>query len=273
MFFALSKIFAVLTIPSNVILGLGIAGLVLMLTRFRRAGIRLVAASLLLVVIIGISPFGLMMIAMLENRFPPWQDAGGPVDGIIVLGGMIDPRMTVERGSLSIGGEVERMTEAAALARRYPAARIVFSGGNPNFFADEPPEADYAVQLFELLGVPAARVTLENRSRNTAENAKFTKALVKPKPGERWLLVTSAAHMPRSVGAFRQVDFAVEPYPVDWHTTRHIRLLRFPTRLLSGLLAVDAAAHEWVGLMAYWVTGRSSELFPGPAPAAAGPSR
>jgi uncharacterized SAM-binding protein YcdF (DUF218 family) len=264
MFFALSKILAFLLVPSNVILGLGIAGLVLMLTRFRRAGVRLVVACLLLVVIVGISPFGSMMIAALENRFPPWQDSGGPVDGIIVLGGVIDPRMTVERGSLSIGGDVERMTEAAVLARRYPAAKIVYTGGDASLLGDEPPEAQFAVQLFDLLGVPAARIVLENRSRNTAENATFTKELAKPKPGERWLLVTSALHMPRAIGAFRQADFAVEPYPVDWRTAPSVNLFRLPTRLLSGLSAVDAAAHEWVGLFAYWITGRSSELFPGP---------
>lgn len=275
MFFALSKILAFLTIPSDVILGLGVVGLALMLTRFRRAAVRLMAASLLLLVVVGASPIGSVLIGALENRFPPWKDSGQPVDGIIVLGGVINPRMTVQRGSLSINGEVERMTEAAMLARRYPAARIVFTGGNPSLFAHDPPEADYAVQLFELLGVPAARIVLENRSRNTAENATFSKAMVKPKPGERWVLVTSAMHMPRAIGAFRQAEFAVEPCPVDWHTAPSVNLFRLPTRWLGGLSAVDAAAHEWVGLFVYWVSGRSSELFPGPrqqiaSPAAAG---
>ena len=264
MFFVLSKVFAFLVIPSNVILGIGIAGLLLMLTRFRRVGMRLVVGCLLLLLIVGVSPIGTAMIAALENRFPPWKDDGGPVDGVIVLGGMINPRMTVERGSLSIGGQVERMTEAATLARRYPTARIVFTGGNPSLITGGQPEADFAVQLFDLLGVPAARIVLENRSRNTIENATFTKELVQPKPGERWLLVTSAAHMPRSIGAFRKAGFAVEPYPVDWNSAPSIKLFRFPQRLLSGWSAIDNAAHEWVGLLAYWIAGRSSELFPGP---------
>jgi len=264
MFFMLSKVLAFLVVPSNIMLSIGIAGLVLMLTRFRRAGVQLVVACLLLVLIVGVSPIGTAMIAALENRFPPWKDDGRPVDGIIVLGGMINPRLTVARGSLSIGGQVERMTEVAMLARRYPAARVVFTGGDPSLLADEPPEADFAVQLFDLLGVPAARVVLENRSRNTIENATFTKELVKPKPGERWVLVTSAAHMPRSVGAFRMAGFAVEPHPVDWNSAPTINLFRFPQRLLSGVSAVDNAAHEWIGLLAYWISGRSSELFPGP---------
>ena len=60
---------------------------------------------------------------------------------------------------------------------------------------------------------------MERRSRNTQENAEFSKALVAPKEGERWLLVTSAFHMPRSVGLFRKAGFAVEPYPVDWRVS------------------------------------------------------
>ncbi len=83
---------------------------------------------------------------------------------------------------------------------------------------NEPAEADYLYPLLDSFGVPRERVMLENKSRNTAENAAFTKALVKPKPGERWLLVTSAQHMPRAVGCFRRVGFPVEAYPVDWHT-------------------------------------------------------
>jgi uncharacterized SAM-binding protein YcdF (DUF218 family) len=267
MFFILSKVLAFLVVPSNIVLCIGLLGLILLVTRFRRFGAGLMAACLVLVVVVGVLPIGAAMFWALENRFPAWKDDGRPVDGIIVLGGMIDPHMSAVRGGLSLGGEVERMTEAAVLARRYPAARIVFTGGNPSLLGDGPPEAAYAVQLFELLGVPEARVTLESRSRNTAENAAFSKDLVQPKPGERWLLVTSAAHMPRSMGVFRKAGFAVEPYPVDWHTLPDASLFRLSKRLLNGLGAIDAAAHEWVGLFAYWLSGRTSELFPGPAPA------
>jgi uncharacterized SAM-binding protein YcdF (DUF218 family) len=264
MFFIVSKVFAFLVIPSNVVLGIGIAGLLLMLTRFRRAGVRLVVSCLLLLLIVGVSPIGFAMLAALENRFPAWKDDGRPIDGIIVLSGMINQRLTVERGSLSISGSVERMTEAAMLAHRYPSARVVFTGGDASLLGSWPPEADFAVQLFELMGVPASRITLEKRSRNTIENAVFTKELVKPKPGERWILVTSAAHMPRSVGVFRKAEFVIEPHPVDWNSPPTINLFRFHQRLLRGWSAIDNAAHEWVGLFAYWISGRTSELFPGP---------
>jgi uncharacterized SAM-binding protein YcdF (DUF218 family) len=268
MFFVLSKVLAFLAIPSNIILGIGVLGIVLMLTRFRRAGVRLMVACLLLIVIIGVLPIGRSLIAMLENRFPPGKEGGPPITGIIVLGGPIDSRMTVARGSLSITGEVERLIEGAALARRHPAARLVFTGGNPSLFRDDPPESFYAAQLFEQLGVPASRLVFEDKSRNTEENAVFTKRLLDPKPGERWLLVTSAVHMPRAVGVFRKAGFPVEAYPVDWHTLPGADLLHVPRSLLDGVGALDAVSHELAGLLAYWITGSSSDLFPGPLPEA-----
>lgn len=264
MFFVLSKVLAFLTVPSNVILSIGIIGLLLLLTRFRRAGVRLATASLLLLLIVGVTPIGSVLIATLENRFPPGKEDGPPITGIIVLGGPIDSRMTTLRGKLSVTGEVERLLEGAALAKRHPSAKLVFTGGNPSLFGSDPPEAVYAAQLFEQLGVPRERIVFEDKSRNTTENAEFTRKLVDPKPGERWLLVTSAMHMPRAVGTFRKAGFPVEAYPVDWHTPPNPVLWQLPRNLLGGVGALNAAAHEIVGLAAYRATGRTSELFPAP---------
>ncbi len=107
---------------------------------------------------------------------------------------------------------------------------------------------------------------LERRSRNTWENAEFSKAIAAPKNGERWLLVTSAYHMPRSVGIFRKVGFAIEPYPADWQLGGAADLLRFSVSSVEGLEHTGLALREWMGLFAYWVTGKTSELFPGPIP-------
>ena len=106
---------------------------------------------------------------------------------------------------------------------------------------------------------------MERRSRNTQENAEFSKAMLTPKPGERWLLVTSAYHMPRSVGVFRKAGFAVEPYPVDWRTGGRGDLLRFSIFAIDGLDRVDIAMREWMGLAAYRISGKTDAFFPGPA--------
>jgi uncharacterized SAM-binding protein YcdF (DUF218 family) len=157
------------------------------------------------------------------------------------------------------------LTAVAELARRYPDARIIFSGGSGAVIFNERPEAEFAVRLLETLGVPRGRVVAEDKSRNTVENARFSREIAQPKAGERWLLVTSAYHLPRAVGIFRQAGFPVEAHPVDWRTRGAADALRpFPTAG-EGLRRTDTAVREWIGLMAYWLGGLSSELFPGPA--------
>ena len=159
------------------------------------------------------------------------------------------------------------MVATAALAHRYPNARIVFSGGNSNLVSnDAAKETDYALAVFESLGVAKERLTMEGRSRNTEENAGFSKALAAPKQGERWLLVTSAFHMPRSIGLFRKAGFSVEPYPVDWRVGGRSDLLAFSIYSIEGLGRVEVAIREWMGLAAYRISGKTGELFPGPDP-------
>ncbi len=269
MFFVLSKTIACLLAPSNFLILLGLLGVVLLAMHYRRAGVRLAITSLLLLAAAGFIPVGLLLGHLLEDRFPPWKPAPGAPDGIIVLGGAIDPELSQARGTPQLGGAAERITTVARLARAYPKARIVYSSGNSALFPTAPPEADFVLPIWERFGIARDRVTLERRSRNTAENAAFTKALVKPKPGERWLLVTSALHMPRAIGCFRRVGFPVEAYPVDWTTPPRLSLRRLlPSFEVSlGLRELDRATHEWIGLFAYWLTGRTSSLLPGPVPA------
>ncbi len=262
MFFVLSKTVAFLLLPSNLLIIAGLIGLALMATRYRRAGTRIAMVSLVLLLAIGVLPVGALLANKLENRFPPWDATRGAPDGIVVLGGAIDPDTSGDRGEPALNGAAERIIAIAKLARQFPSARIVFSGGNASLFPGGRPEAEFVYPLLDSLGVPRQRVVLENGSRNTAENAIDSKAIANPKPGERWLLVTSAMHMPRAIGCFRRVGFAVEAYPVDWRT------LRQPGVMLSspvgGLARADEAMHEWMGLLAYWITGRTSEFLPRP---------
>jgi uncharacterized SAM-binding protein YcdF (DUF218 family) len=264
MFFFLSKFFAFFTKPSNLLFLLALTGLVLMATRYARAGRRILAVAVILLLAFGISPLGRQLVLVLEGRFPAWDASRGVPDGIVVLGGAILPDVSHARGEIALSAGAERMTVIADLARRYPSAKIVFTGGNHGLFGG-PREADYVLPLWESFGIARDRIVLERDSRNTVENAVMTKALVNPKPGERWLLVTSSWHMPRSVGVFRQAGFQVEPYPVDWVSTGDESALRLSESFAGGLHAIDNAAHEWVGMLAYWLTGRSPELFPTPA--------
>ena len=262
MFFFLSKTASLLLVPSNLLLLMAVVGLALLFTRFQRVARLILLVSLALFVIVGFLPIGVVLERALENRFPRWDPARGPPDGIVVLGSAINPLISRARGETALNASAERVTVIAELAREYPKARIVYSSGNASIFGG-PAEADYVLPLLESFGVPAARVTLERRSRNTYENALFSKALVKPKPGERWLLVTSAEHMPRAIGCFRRVGFPVEAYPVDWNTLPRWKFALSET-FAHGLGSTDDAVHEWLGLIVYWLSGRTSALLPGP---------
>ena len=264
MFFILSKVLGFFAVPSNLVIMVGLFGALLLRTRFARAGLQMAIGSLLLLGVLGFTPLGNALMFSLEDRFPQWDASRGGPDGIVVLGGAISPFISTERGVVALNESAERMTAAVALARRYPTARIVFSGGDPNLIVAGGVEADFAIQLFEDLGLARERITLESNSRNTIENAIFTRDLVAPKPSERWLLVTSAYHMPRAVGVFRRAGFAVEPYPVDWRTAGPVDAMRPVAQFGGGINRTDMAVREWVGLIAYWLTGKTSELIPGP---------
>lgn len=264
MFFVISKLVGFVTTPSNAIAIIGLVGIALILLRRRRAGASLCALSVVLLAIGGLTPVSALLLSILENRFPQPQ-LSAPPTGVITLGGPVDVDLSPARHTITMNGGAERVTETAVLAVRYPQARIFLSGGTGRFGdPGENTESSLTRKLLIEFGIPANRIETEDKSRTTAENAAFTYAALKPKPGERWLLLTSASHMPRAVGAFRKVGFDVIPYPVDYHTMGPGYPLGFPDSIAGGLSELDLAAHEWIGLFGYWLTERSSALFPHP---------
>ena len=218
--------------------------------------------------LVSLAPVGALLIEPLEERFPqPPADMPAPY-GIVVLGGPIDAEASAARGQTILDEGAARLTAAAALARRYPQARILYAGGVGSLWPSLPSEAPEAGKLLVALGVDPQRIVLEDRSRNTEENARFAAALVHPTPGQSWLLVTSAYHMPRAMGLFRKAGFAAVAYPVDYRTLGGGRDWRLNLDPTGGLELLDLAVHEWVGLVAYRLSGRIDAWLPGPEAAA-----
>ncbi|MFG1371208.1 YdcF family protein [Xanthobacter oligotrophicus] len=264
-FFTASKVLWFLAVPSNLLVILAVLGLVLLAVRRRGLGIGLMVTAVAGWLVFGFSPAALYMLSPLEERFPLFKDDGTPVTGIIMLGGSERPEIGNARGVPTFGEAGERPIAFAALSRRYPQARLAFVGGSGLLFpSGDAVEAHMIRMSLPDLGIPEARVEFEPKSRNTAENAEFAKALLQPKPGERWLLVTSAWHMPRAVGCFRKVGFDVVPYPVDFQTAGPDRLDQPFSRAADGLDKTDTGVREWIGLVAYYLSGKTSALFPAP---------
>ena len=263
MFLILSKVVFFFLRPSNFILFLLIGGLVLSLSRWRRFGRLLVVIAAILLLGTGLGPTGNLLFGPLETRFPMVSDFDAPPAGIVVLGGAVDTVISERHGVAVLAEAGERITEAVALARRYPAAKILLSGGRPAILPGELREADTTVELLESLGIARERLIVENNSANTWQNAVFSLKVVQPQPGETWILITSAYHMPRTMGVFRKAGWSgIRAYPVDFRTTGDAAPF---TSVSKGLRYTDIAVREWIGLAAYYVTGRTDDLLPGPA--------
>ncbi|HWU68684.1 MAG TPA: YdcF family protein [Stenotrophobium sp.] len=260
MLFMLSKIFWALLTPAMLLLLLTALACLLLRQRPRLArGLLIWVVAVQLAVYV--TPLPDWVLRPLENRFPQ-PTLKQPVDGIIVLGGALDIAVSRDRGVAELASTGDRLTALVALARRYPQAKLVFSSGSPKLTGTGYSEADYVPGFVQSLGLDPRRLILESRSRNTWENAVFSKALVKPRAGERWLLVTSAWHMPRAVGCFRAAGWPVIAYPVDYMSA-----LTTPEQGFFPewrLLKLELGLKEWVGLVAYHLMGRSPDWFPAP---------
>ncbi len=267
MYFYLSKIIWPFFQPSALLWFIALLG-VWGLYRQRRWGKRLVIVGLVGLFLAGVSPLSYWLLVPLEERFPRAEvyPPPPPPAGILVLGGALSGRLSEARGQPALNEAAERVTAALALARRYPQAKLVFTGGNARLFTKVMSEAQAARMFFERLGVAPERILLESGARNTGENARLTRQMVRAQAGARWLLVTSAYHMPRAMGVFRKAGFAVEPWPVDYRTGGWADLWRWELSPIEGLRRLDMAAKEWVGLLVYWLRGRTDSLFPGPIP-------
>lgn len=264
MFFPISKIFWLIAEPATLLVLIATIGVVLSFTPFwARAGRRLTALAVLGLLIILFTPLGAVLLRPLENRFPPPADIAAPT-GIIVLGGGLEEAKSEARGQTILNDDGMRLIAGLQLARRYPTARLIFTGGSGNFFEHEPAEAAGVQKFWQDLGGQPDHMIFEGKSRNTWENALFTRDLAKPKYGENWILVTSAWHMPRSMGIFRKLGFHVIAYPVAYRTFGDERDWGFLAPASERIATLDLAVREWIGLLAYRLTNKTNALFPAP---------
>lgn len=262
MFFTLAKVFWFVVQPLGAILVLLVLTVMALLAGWRRAGATFAVLALAITFISGWTSFGAMALHPLESRFERPEPPPGDVAGIIVLGGFFEGAINLARGGYELNSSADRIVEAAILARRYPDARIVVTGGSGSLVLDGEADGATAPRLLEALGVERERMLMEDRSRDTYENAIFTRELVDPQPGETWLLVTSAFHMPRSVGLFRKLGLEVLPWPTDYRTTGRASLgLDFTQPSMNAQL-MTTALREWTGLLFYYVAGRTHALLP-----------
>ena len=262
MFFTLSKIFWIIVQPINLIGILILLGVICAFLRLRRTGLFFSICGLLVLAIGAWTSTGAVLLHPLEDHFSRPAQAPDTVAGVIVLGGGFEGAVNLARGGYELNASGDRFVETSVLSRPYPDARIVVTGGTGTLVLEGESDGDTAPRLLTALGVEPERLLLENQSRNTHENALFTRELLQPKPGETWLLVTSAFHMPRSIGLFRKAGFDVVPWPADYRTAGTETLGLAQDNVADSLQNLSLAIREWIGLIAYRLTGRIDGILP-----------
>ena len=269
----LFKIADFLIKTSNVLLLLAVVGLVLALITRRRWPLWVATVGVAGIAVLSVVPVGEWLILPLENRFPPPVRYPERVDGVVVVADRVNAAVTQARGETYLGGSAERPLALIELGHRFPDAKLVLTGIGESTSAYAASAAGPMRQLFTRLGFDADRVLYEDRARNVRDSARATLDLAKPQPGERWLLVTSAAEMPRTVGTFRTAGWeAIEPWAVDYATTGTANPIAPHLRITYYLWQIDWAMAEWLGMALYHWRGWTDELFPGPRPAAPAPA-
>lgn len=255
MFFVLSKLLGYFSPPSHWLGLLVLATALCLLLRRRRAAGICAALAVLVLILAGTPLLNGPLIRALEDRYPH-PDWPVHVDGVVVLGSGEDANILRRRGAPQFNEGADRLIAAMAVARRYPEAKVVFTGGSAVLFGARNAESMTARYVLAELGLDPRRLVIEPRARNTYENILFSKALVKPKPGQVWLLDTSAIHMPRAMAVARKLQWDMVPWPSDYITA--------PGGDGAGLFDVggnlglsDYAAHEWIGMLAYRLGGKA----------------
>ncbi|MGB9152887.1 MAG: YdcF family protein [Alphaproteobacteria bacterium] len=263
MAFFLSKFLWVLVSPSGLLMLALTSGALLNFShrpRLAKTGRGLCLFVALCLIAIALLPVGDWALTPLENRFafnPPEQ-----VDGIIVIGGDEKTAVTEARGMPTALDSMRRYEMVLDMSRRYPDAKLVFSGGSADVYPHgETLDSEIAREIMNDIGVPTDKMIFEKTSRNTYENAVFSADIVRPEPSQKWLLVTSAWHMTRAMGCFRKAGWNVYAAPTGYFTTGKYT---WHTRLgfVEQMYSLTFAMHEYMGLAAYWLMGRTSSLWP-----------
>ncbi|MFB9953122.1 YdcF family protein [Rhizobium puerariae] len=261
--FLLSKLFWVFAQPLSAAFLLAAIAALLCFAGWRRScGFAALAAALTLFVTL-FTTTGAVALQVLEARFPKPAQEPDHLSCMIVLGGALDNEINTARGGFELNQAADRFVEAMRLARNHPEARILISGGDGSISGGYEGEAETSERLFSAFGIPADRLVKENSSRTTYENALNTAELLKSRGLENCLLITSAYHMPRSIGLFRKAGIEVTPWPVDYRTSGIAALSPDFTQPSLNAQLTTTAAREWMSLTAYYLAGRIGDIFPG----------
>ena len=260
MTFFLSKFLWFLFNPFNSILFLFFLSVILNFFKFQKFSKIMLYFTFLLFFIAGALPTGSYLLYLLEKNYHNKVNLPENVDGILILSGATNPFLTKEYDQISLNGAVERLTESIQLMKKYPKAKVFFAGGSGYVEHPDLNHSDVAKKFYESLDVNTKNIFFDKKSRNTYENIVFAKKKFNPNINEKWILVTSAFHLKRAISVGEKLGWELIPYATDYKLGKKFRW-KLSTNIFYNLGSLQNSSHEWVGIISYYLMGRSSKIF------------
>ena len=252
-FFLFSKLFTIIIFPIPLIILIGIY-----YSFFKIQGFKNKFYTLQIVFLLWFFSsffFAQFLVLRLEEKFPPIDIESLPEQDVgILLGGMINP-LPFYKNRVELLSSADRLTETFILYRKKKIKKILFTGGSGVLFATDTSEASFAKKYFLDLGVKEEDIIIEDKSRNTIENARFTKQILDEKKFKKILLITSAFHMPRSSQIFKKQEIEFTAFPVDYRAIGQGLNWEVFIPSVGALETVTISIKEWVGILVYEYAG------------------
>ena len=259
MSFYLSKILWLIVNPFNIFIFITLFTMFLYFINFRRLSLIIYLINFIFIALISFLPIGSYLTYIIEKEFHTNTKIPKRVDGILILGGATNPLLFKEFDQISLNGSAERLVESVMIIRKFEKAKVIFSGGSGIVNRSDLDHSQVAKLFYKKIGVDINKIFFEDKSRNTYENIIYSKNIAKPKKNEIWLLITSAFHMKRSLLIAEKNNWKLVPYAVDFKNTKEFKLTP-NINLLSNLNSFQSGLHEWLGLVSYYLMGRTEKF-------------
>ena len=260
MTFYLSKILWLILSPFNIFIFITLFAILLYFFKLRRLSLIIFLVNFLFIALISFVPIGSYLIFKIEKEYHSYIKTPDQVDGILILGGATIPLLYNEYDQISLNDSSERLAESVFIIKKFREAKVIFSGGSRIINRPDLDHAQVAKSFYKKVGLETNKIIFENNSRNTYENIKYSKKIANPKINEDWLLITSASHMKRALLIADKIDWKLIPYAVDFKNIKNFKLT--PNfNLLENLNSFHLGIHEWLGLVSYYLMGRTDKVF------------
>ena len=259
MSFYLSKILWLIVNPFNIFIFINLFTMFLYFINFKRLSLIIYLINFIFIALISFLPIGSYLTYIIEKEFHTNTKFPEQVDGILILGGASNPLLFKEFDQISLNGSAERLVESVMIIRKFEKAKVIFSGGSGIVNRSDLGHSQVAKLFYKKIGADISKIFFEDKSRNTHENIIYSKKIAKPKKNENWLLITSAFHMKRALLIAEKNNWKLIPYAVDFKNVKEFKLIP-NLNLLSNLNSFQSGLHEWLGLVSYYLMGRTEKF-------------